>query len=211
MKRLIFSLLFVLGTFCSIIAQHIEKLFIAMPEGIIVQLEEAWRKDLADLYKSGKTATLENTMQGKSTLLKLTDNYLLLQSTGRSTVEMKLLPLVNNTHIICMITTAYAPVADSRVVFYTTDWNILPAEELYTPVTADWFLKDDAGHASGETSEMNPISDIFLVKYSLDAEKNTLTAEYTTPLYLDAESREKALLLLKDTHKVYEWRLSRFE
>ncbi|MDR0700134.1 MAG: DUF3256 family protein [Tannerella sp.] len=188
-----------------------ENFFIAMPEGIIVQLEEAWRKDLVELYKSGKTATLENTMQGKSTLLKLTDNYLLLQSTGRSTVEMKLLPLINNTYIICMITTVYAPVADSRVVFYTTDWKILPAEELYTPVTADWFLKDDAGHFFGESFDMKPISDIFLVKYSIDAESNTLTAEYTTPLYLDEESRKKALPFLKDTPKVYEWRLSRFE
>jgi hypothetical protein len=210
MKRLIFSLLFVFGTFCAV-AQRMEKIFIAMPEGILVQLEEAWRKDLVELYKSGKTATLENTMQGNSTLLTLTDNYLLLQSTGRSTVEMKLLPLVNNTYIICMITTAYAPVADSRVVFYTTDWTILPAEELYAPVTEEWFLKDDAGHFSGETSERKPMSDIFLVKYSLDAERNTLTAEYTTPLYLDEESRKKALPFLKEAPKVYEWKRSRFE
>jgi hypothetical protein len=210
MKRLIISLLFAFGTYCSI-AQRMEKFFIAMPEGIIVQLEEAWRKDLVDLYKSGKIATLENTMQGKSTLLKLTDNYLLLQSTGRSTVEMKLLPLVNNTYIICMITTVYAPVADSRIDFYTTDWNILPAEELYTPVTADWFLKEDAEHSTGETLGMNLMSDVFLVKYSLDMESYTLMAEYTTPLYLDGESRGKAASFLKDTPKRYEWRLSRFE
>jgi hypothetical protein len=207
MKRLIFSLLFVFFAFCSM-AQSMEQLFIAMPEGIVIQLEEAWRKDLVDLYKSGKTATLENTMQGKSTLLKLTDNYLLLQSTERSTVEMKLLPLVNNTYIICMVTTVYAPVADSHIDFYTTDWNFLPAGELYTPVTADWFLKDDAGHSSGK---MKSVSDIYLVKYSLNAESNTLMAEYTTPLYLDEESRKKAVSFLKDTLKRYEWRLSRFE
>jgi hypothetical protein len=204
MKRLIFNLLFIGWTGCSI-AQSMEQLFITMPEGIVVQLDEAWRKDLVDLYKSGKPATLENTMQGKSALLKLTDNYLLLQSTERNTVEMKLLPLVNNTYIICMVTTVYAPVADSRVDFYTTDWAILPASELYTPATAGCFLKDDAG------GEMTAETDIFLVKYSLEAEDNTLTAACTTPLYLDGESREKAALFLNDTPKKYEWKLHRFE
>ncbi|MDR1115852.1 MAG: DUF3256 family protein [Tannerella sp.] len=210
MKRLIFSLLFISGTFCSF-AQRMEELFIKMPEGIVIQLEEAWRKDLVDLYKSGKAATLENMMQGRSTLLKLTDNYLLLQSTECSTVEMKLLPLVNNTYIICMITTVSAPVADSRVDFYTTDWSILPTGELYTPVTADRFLKDDIDHSSIAFSDANALLDIFLVKYSLDADNNTLTAEYTTPLYLDEESRRKVVPVLKDVPKIYEWKLSRFE
>ncbi|MDR1524717.1 MAG: DUF3256 family protein [Tannerella sp.] len=210
MKRLIFSLLFISGTYGSF-AQRMEEFFIKMPEGLVIQLEEAWRKDLVDLYKSGKVATLENMMQGRSTLLKLTDNYLLLQSTEYSTVEMKLLPLVNHTHIICVITTVSAPVADSRIDFYTTDWNILSAGELYTPVTADWFRKDDADRSSIAFSDANALLDIFLVKYSLDAENNTLTAEYTTPLYLDEESRQKVVPVLKDVPKKYEWKLSRFE
>jgi hypothetical protein len=210
MKRLILSLLFISGTLCSF-AQRMEEFFIKMPEGIIIQLEEAWRKDLVDLYKSGKVATLENTMQGRSTLLKLTDNYLLLQSTECSTVEMKLLPLVNNTYIICMITTVNAPVADSRVDFYTTDWSVLPAGELYTPITTNRFLKDDVDHSAMAFSDANALLDIFLVKYSLDADNNTLTAEYTTPLYLDEESQRKIVPILKDVSKIYEWKLSRFE
>jgi hypothetical protein len=210
MKRLIFSLLFIPWTFCSL-AQNIGEIFVKMPNDMIIQLEEAWRKDLVDLYKSGKMAMLENTMQGKSALLKLTDNYLLLQSTERSTIEMKLLPLVNKTYIICMITTVYAPVADSRVDFYATDWTPLPAGELYTPVTAEWFLKDDVDYSSIEISDVKAMLDVFLVKYSLDAENNALTAEYTTPSFLDEASRAKAVSFLKDTPRRYEWRLSRFE
>lgn len=66
-----------------------------MPDQYIPQLEHAWRKDLVDLYTSGKESRLKNTMNGFSTLQKLTNDYLLLQTTERSTVEMKLLPLVN--------------------------------------------------------------------------------------------------------------------
>jgi hypothetical protein len=111
-------------------AQKIEVFFVKMPDSLIVHLEEAWRKDLVVLYQSGKPATLENSMQGKSTLLVLTDQYILLQSTECSTVELKLFPLINNTFLIGMIETVYAPVADSRVKFYTTEWQRISAENL---------------------------------------------------------------------------------
>jgi hypothetical protein len=195
----------------SSMAQRMDELFIKMPSDIIIQLEEAWRKDLVDLYKSGKTATLENTMQGRSGLLELTDNYLLLQSSERSMMELKLLPLVNHTNIICMITTVSAPVADSRVYFYTTDWNPISSEGLYTPVTADWYWKEDVDHSSIACLDAKAMLDIFLVKYSLSAENFSLTAEYTTPMYLDDDSREKVTLLLKDIPKRYEWKSGRFE
>lgn len=54
---------------------------------------------------------------------KLTNDYLLLQTTERSTVEMKLLPLVNNTYVVCMISTVNGPVPDSRIEFFTTNWE----------------------------------------------------------------------------------------
>lgn len=94
-----------------------DALFISMPDQNIPQLENAWRKDLVDLYKSGKDATLKNTMNGSSSLKKLTSDYLLLQATERSSIEMKLLPLVNNTNVICMIRTVNGPVADSQIEF----------------------------------------------------------------------------------------------
>ena len=96
-------------------AQEMDAVFVAMPDQYVPQLENAWRKDLIDLYNSGKEAKLKNTMNGFSTLKKLTDDYLLLQVTDRSTVEMKLLPLVNNTYVVCMITTVYGPVPDDRL------------------------------------------------------------------------------------------------
>ena len=104
MRRLFFSIL--LGVFVwGMKAQEMDAVFVVMPDQYVPQLENAWRKDLIDLYNSGKEAKLKNTMNGFSTLKKLTDDYLLLQVTERSTVEMKLLPLVNDTYVVCMITT----------------------------------------------------------------------------------------------------------
>ena len=210
MKKIIFGLLLVCSA-ARVGSQEVEELFIKVPDGIIVLLEEAWRKDLVDLYKSGKTATLENTMQGKSTLKKLTNDYLLLQSTDRSTVELKLLPLINNTYIICMIETVYGPVADSRVSFYSTEWVSIQADALLVPVAEDWFLKDDVDRMSSEFIDAIAKLDIYLVKYSLCEENTSLTAEYMTPQYLNDEYRKKVQPFLKTGNKIYEWRSGRFE
>ena len=211
MNKIIISILLVFSVITTG-AQKMEDVFVKMPEDIIVQLEEAWRKDLVDLYNSGKSAILENTMQGKSTLQKLTGDYLLLQSTEHSTVELKLLPLVNNTFIICMVETVYAPIADSRVSFYTTEWYPLPADGLYTTVTENMLLKEKAELSQSELDiAYAPGSDIFLVKYILDAEDATLTAEYTTPQYFDEEGRSKIMSLLKTDSIIYKWNSGRFE
>ena len=189
-------------------AQKMDEVFVKMPDELIVLLEEAWRKDLVDLYKSGKPAVLENTMQGKSVLYKLTDRYLKLQTTELSVVELKLLPLVNNTYIICLIQTVYGPVADSRVSFYTTEWQRLPAENILPPVTGDLFWKEDADQ---EALDYLSRLDMFLVKYSLSEENESLTAEYTTPLYLDDENQEIVKTFLKNEPKKYEWKSGRYE
>ena len=33
---------------------------------------------------------------------------------------------------------------DSRIEFFTTEWEPLAASDLFTPVEADWFIKEDA-------------------------------------------------------------------
>ena len=207
MKRCLIGLIFTCLLFTTY-AQKMGEIFVQMPNELIVQLEEAWRKDLVELYQSGKPAVLENTMQGKSILNKLTDQYLNLQSTEHSVVELKLLPLVNNTFIICMIQTVYGPVADSRASFYTTEWQRLSTAEIFSPVTEDRFWKEDADQAS-----LDALSRLgmFLVKYTLSEESTTLTAEYTTPLYLDDENRQIVKPLLKDEPIRYEWKSGRYE
>ena len=140
MRRVIVTLLicvFALG----MNAQDMTSVFTAMPDQYIPLLEHAWRKDLVDLYTSGKESRLKNTMNGFSTLQKLTNDYLLLQTTERSTVEMKLLPLVNNTYVVCMISTVNGPVPDSRIEFFTTNWEPLATSDLFTQPTSDWYIK----------------------------------------------------------------------
>lgn len=210
MKRLIFSILicvFALG----VKAQEMEALFISMPDQDIPQLENAWRKDLVDLYKSGKEARLKNTMNGFSSLNSLTSDYLSLQVTERSFIEMKLLPLVNNTNVICMIRTVNGPVADSQIEFFTTDWKPLAVSDLFTPVDADWFIKEDTDKNSNAFQDVAARLDMDLIQYGLSPDNQTLTATYTTPLYLSKEDRKKVTPFIKESPKVYTWEKFHFK
>ncbi|MDR0844951.1 MAG: DUF3256 family protein [Tannerella sp.] len=209
--RYLFFLLLYIWTLPVLKAQDMAAFFISMPNENILQLEEAWRKDLVDLYRSGKPATLDNTMQGRSTLLKLTPDYLLLQSTERSTVEIKFLPLINNTFIACVITTVSAPVADSRVEFFTTDWKPLDASGIWSPATADRFVKENADKQDADFRDAVSSLDITLIHYRLNVDDATLTAEYTTPAYLSLEDREMVKPFLKESPIVYQWKTGRFE
>lgn len=210
MRHFIFSILLSMLVF-GVKAQDMAGIFAAMPDQKIPQLEHAWRKDLIDLYTGGKEAKLKNTMGGYSTLQKLTPDYLLLQPTERSTVEMKLLPLVNNTYIVCVVTTVKGPVADSRVEFFTTEWQPLTAEDLFSPVPAGWFLKEDVD--KNEPAYLDAVSrlDMDLIQYTLSPEDVTLTATYTTPLYVELDVRERVLNFIKPEPKVYRWEKSHFK
>lgn len=210
MKRLILSILlsvFVMG----VKAQDMAALFVAMPDQNIPQLENAWRKDIIDLYNSGKEAKLKNTMNGFSVLQKLTSDYLSLQSTERTTIDMKLLPLVNNTYVICVVTTVNGPVPDSQIEFYTTEWTPLDASDLFSPVSADWFIKEDADRNSNAFIDATSRLDMDLITYSLSPDDLTLTETFTTPLYLSKADREKVQPFLKDSPRVFTWEKFHFK
>ncbi len=192
-------------------AQDMGELFVKMPDEYIVELEDAWRKDLVDLYRARKDAKLQNRMQGTSQLMKLTPDYLKIQTTVRSTVELRRLPLINDTYIICMVTTVSAPVSDSRVDFFTTDWKPLPVDDLYLPASVNDFLLPEVDTTDVVFLDVMAALDMDLFVYRLNEKAQTLTAEYVTLDYLDTPMREKAKQFFKTEPKVFTWTKGRFE
>lgn len=211
MRRLILSLCICVLAGWSAGAQDMAAVFTVMPDPMVPQLENAWRKDLIDLFRSGKEARLKNRMNGMSMLKQLTADYLLLQVTDNSTIELKLLPLINNTFVICQVTTVEGPVPDSRVSFFTTEWEPLVAADLFTPVTVDCFIREGVDRQDAAFQDAVSRLDMELMKYSLSPDSPTLTATYTTPLYLSEEDRTRVMPYLKDAPKVYTWEKFHFK
>ena len=210
MKQMIMNVLLLACTM-NLGAQDMGELFVKMPDEYIVELEDAWRKDLVDLYQAGKDAKLQNRMQGTSQLMKITPDYLKIQTSSRSTVELRRLPLVNHTYIICMVTTVSAPVSDSRVDFFTTDWKPLPVDDLYLPASVNDFLLPEVDTTDVVFLDVMAALDMDLFVYRLNEKAQTLTAEYVTLDYLDTPMREKAKQFFKTEPKVFTWTKGRFE
>jgi hypothetical protein len=181
-----------------------------MPSSLIPLLDEAWRKDLTGLYADGKDARLKNTLDGYSSITAMTDDYLLIRVTGRSEMELKRLPLINNTYIICMVTRVEGPVTDSRISFFTTEWQPLEASALMDPVTPEWFIAGPALADSDRYLDALSRLDMDLISYRLSKDDLTLSATYTTPSYLNKSEKESVLRFLKDTPRVYTWDRSGF-
>lgn len=211
MRRTLLYLFFAVCGSVSVNAQNMASIFISMPDKNVPQLEDAWRKDLVDLYNSKEEARLKNNMDGYSKLIKLTDDYLLLESTERTTVEMKLLPLVNNTFVICKVVTINGPVPDSRVTFYSPEWVQLDGSDLLTPVDAGWFISENADTASINYQESISRLDMDMFQFKLSPDNLTLTQIYTTPQYVDKETRQKLNGILKEEPKVFTWTKSYFK
>ncbi|MDR1408197.1 MAG: DUF3256 family protein [Tannerella sp.] len=211
MKHFLLPLILFLAALQTARAQDMAAFFIAMPDHRIPQLEEAWRKDLVDLYRAGKPATLENMMGGRATLILLTEDYLLLQTTAQSTLEMKLLPLVNHTHVACVVTTLGAPAPDSRVAFFAPDWTPLDAASLWTPPAGEWYLRHDVDPHDPLLRRATSCLDMHLTHFRLSPDSPTLSAEYATPQYLSPDERDALRPFLADTPHVCRWNDGRFE
>ena len=191
-------------------AQEMATLFTAMPDQQIPQLEDAWRKDLVDLFQQGKEARVQNTMNGYSSLKQLTADYLLLQVTERSTVEMKLLPLINNTQVICVVTTIYGPVPDSRVAFFSAEWEPLPVEELIPHLSASDFRLVPSDTTEVAYQDALALLDMELIHYTLSPDQLTLSATYTTPRYLSEADQQRVAPFVQTVPIVLTWQKSHF-
>jgi hypothetical protein len=103
------------------------------------------------------------------------------------------------------------PVCDSRIEFYTTAWKKMATSVFITFAGKNDFLKEGI-HPEDENvkNALIPL-DISLMKLQYDPDKQELYQYYTTPEYLSKIDRDKVMLYLSETPKLFKWNLTRFE
>lgn len=191
-------------------AQTAEKLFLSIPESILLTLSGTSRLELVELYKGGLTAAVENQMGDSCFLLRMTDDYLQIQE-RKSSLELVVLSMMNDSKVICLIHTVCAPLCDSNLDFYTVNWKKLNTHVFITPAGKAQFIRDDVNR--DEQSVRNALIplDISLMQFHYNPDSHELLQYYHTPQYLSADDREKAMLYLKDAPLVFKWNQIRFE
>ena len=209
MKRL--YLIYILCMCCWLggRAQELRSLFVAMPDSVLPLLTKTNRMDCIDFLDSNMKAEVKNRFNNTSELKVLTKDYLELQLTSQSSVEMKLLPMNDSVKVVCMVHTVCGPVCDSEITFYDTQWKQLPSKNFITLPEVDRFYYLNTNDESYAT--VRKAADMYLMKANLSSEASTLTFIYTTPEYLSKEDREKLELYLRKEPIVYQWVEGRFQ
>lgn len=188
-------------------AQTAEKLFASLPESMSLTWTETNRLELIELYKAGLTAAVENQLGDSCFLACMTGDYLQIRE-GKSSLEIIVLPMVNDSKVICLIHTVCAPICDSHLEFYTVNWKKLDSELFITPAGKARFIKD--GIDIDGQNALIPL-DISLMQFRYDPDSRELLQYYHTPQYLSFDDREKAAPYLKDEPVVFKWNRTRFE
>jgi len=211
MKSKLFFIVLLLSVITRVTqGQTVSDLFVKLPDAAFLSMTVSNRLDLIDLYKSGEKATVKNQLNDSCTILRLTDNYLQIQI-GKSTMELFILPMINDSKIVGLIQTVCAPVCDSYLEFYTTSWKKLAGSIFITLANKYDYLKENVQPEDENVKNALIPLDISLMQLHYDPDKKELQQYFTTPEYLSEPDRIKVIPYLKITPKRFKWNLTRFE
>lgn len=209
MKKLIYLFL-VWGCTLSVAAQDMKKVFIAMPDSLTPLLTKVNKEDCIDFLASNMKAEIKNRFDQSSEMKVLTEDYLQMQMTENSTLEMKLLPINDSIKIVCIVKTVCSSACDSEIRFYDTSWKkeFPKSDYLQLPAPQTFFLPTDT--VSSEVELIKKKADMHVMKAVLSKDDSSLSFIYTTPDYLNQEDREKLLPYLRKEAVVYRWKDGKF-
>lgn len=211
MKRILSILCICLLSSVWMQAQSLKNLFVNMPDTLSLIMTSVNRADCVDFLASKMKARVTNRFNNESEVETLTDDYLLAQVTKSSKWEMKRLPLNDSVAVICFVKTVKAPVEDSHIRFYSTDWKELPTRTfLPNSPKADDFFMTPSVDKTDSLKELRAKADITFMKAQLNKDSETLTFIYTTPEYMNRDDAKKMSVYLRPSPIVYEWREGKF-
>ena len=206
------KLFLILLSFCALsaTAQNMKSVFIAMPDSIAPLLTQVNKEDCVDFLDSNMKAEVTTRFGGTAEMKVLTEDYVFLQTTPSSTLEMKLLPVNDSTKVVCMVKTVCASACDSEIHFYTSDWKgKMPVGDfLQKPEQEAFYLPNDS--VTEESVLIRKKADMHLMKVSLSKEDASLTFIYTTPDYLNKEDKKQMLRYLNPNPVVFQWKDGKF-
>ena len=205
-------LLLIAVLFCAmpLFAQNMNSVFIAMPDSITPLLSQVNKEDCVDFLDSNMKAEVTNRFGGKTEMKVLTDDYVLMQTTPGSTLEMKLFPVNDSTKVVCMVKTVCASACDSEIRFYASDWSkeLSMDDFLQRPDVEAFYLPQDS--ITEEYTLTRKKADMDLMKASLSKDDASLAFIYTTPEYMNKEDKEKLLPSLRKEPIVLQWQDGKF-
>lgn len=139
MKRIIaFTVLMLAVTVAG--AADLRTLFVEMPDSIMPLLTRSERMDFLDYMDSNMKARVKNKLGGESEMTLLQENMLSVNTSESGRVDMALFRKKDGSNLICIVNTVTVRYPDSRISFYTEDWEPVPIDGLIGLPSFDDYL-----------------------------------------------------------------------
>lgn len=188
-------------------AQEARTLFVNMPDSILSLLTPVNRADCIDFLDSHMKAVVTNRLNGQTEMTRLSPDYICLQLTAQSTWQMKVLPVSDSLRVICTVATACAPACNSRLRFYSTSWEPLPASRFMPalPGVEDFLLPRPDSVSYYKYREAIQQADMPLLQMSLSPDDTTLRITLDTPAMLEKEAADELKPFIR-RELIYNWK-----
>lgn len=199
MKRATIILLSIISCLVFCMEARTIKDFFASEQGELLSLlPQNTRLDMIDYFEAGRLVDVKNNLSEGTHFIAMTDNYISVQLTKSSIVELLLVPVSKNDSIIVAITTLSLPAKDSRIAFYNTDWEPIDSKRYFKPVTMKDFVTIPKGDKTKQETVLAAI-DFPIISYSVNPADHTIVARHGLEEYMSKEDFTKIKPYLRDS------------
>lgn len=185
------------------VAQNATEIFCSLPKHILELIPTRLRRDMTDYYlQADSIHKVTNNLGGTSHLIDLTDDYLKVQVTDVSTMEIKMLPF-KEQQIAAVVYTVCGEAADSKISFIDEYAQELKSEKFFKAPQ----LKDFFSIPRGSLTTMKEIEQMVgfcTIEYRLNASDNSLHAYLTIDKHINQDDYNIIKLFMLDS-LVYDW------
>lgn len=152
--------------------QTIADLFRSMPSELLPGVSEANKTML--LVDSGKTSV--PYALGEIGKIAQSNDFVHIRTSDAGDLQLKVLPLSSDSLIVSVIQTVCAGVCDSRIYFFTTNWEELD-QELFLPVLSKEIFFNSSKKDSDNYKYAVSLPDIFPISARFGKTGTDLTLE----------------------------------
>lgn len=105
-------------------AREIRSVWKSMPDSLVLAIDKVRRLEMLDLVDYKVKAEVDNRLGSHSVMDTITSNYLHIMVSKASELSMRLLPTAEGDTLVCMVYTYKAPKPESKISFYSLDWQL---------------------------------------------------------------------------------------
>lgn len=209
MKK-IFLVLFLLISY-SAFSQDLKTVIKTMPDNIIFGLDESGKILLESSLEDTTSLEITRGGLGNITMLAQSPDFISLKTSESGTTSIKILSLINDSKIVCVVKTVCAGICDSQVQFFTMKWTPIDIGGLFPLASKDWFLKKDFDRSNQTFLNAYTAIDMFPIKLELSPDNDSIKAFLDLKEYLSDDDLQKISPYLIENPIVLTWDKSSYK